>query len=136
MRRHGGVFHMINYRQSLNPLRLLFIIGLLASLAISAQAQRWQLTWNDEFDGAAGARVDARKWSAEIGGWGWGNKELEYYTDSTKNAYLDGHGSLVIKALQETLGPEVKCWYGPCRYTSARLITKNRFAQAYGRFEA
>jgi len=61
---------MINCRQSLNPLRLLFIIGLLASLAISAQAQRWQITWSAEFDGAAGARVAARKWSAEIGGWG------------------------------------------------------------------
>jgi hypothetical protein len=61
---------MINCRQSLNPLRRLFIIGLFASLAISAQAQRWQFIWSHEFDGAAGSRVDARKWSAEIGGWG------------------------------------------------------------------
>jgi beta-glucanase (GH16 family) len=115
---------------------LLFIVALLSSLATTARAQRWRLTWSDEFSGAAGARPDARKWSAEIGGMGWGNKELEYYSDSTKNAYLDGHGSLVIKAIEETLGQEFKCWYGPCRYTSARLITKNKFVQAYGRFEA
>jgi beta-glucanase (GH16 family) len=127
---------MINCHQSLNHWRWLFVVGLLASLATPAQAQRWRLTWSDEFDGVAGAPVDARKWSAEVGGSGWGNKELEYYTDSTKNVYLDGHGSLVIKALQETLGQDFKCWYGQCRYTSARIITRNKFAQAYGRFEA
>jgi beta-glucanase (GH16 family) len=115
---------------------LIFVIALLSSLATAAHAQKWRLTWSDEFKGAAGARPDARKWTTEIGGMGWGNKELEYYSDSTKNAYLDGHGSLVIKAIAETLGQEFKCWYGPCRYTSARLITKNKFAQAYGRFEA
>lgn len=127
---------MINHRTIFVLLRSSLTIGLLASLSIHSQAQQWRLIWSDEFDGAAGASVDARKWSAEIGGRGWGNKELEYYTDSTKNAYLDGHGSLVIKALEVSLGPEFKCWYGPCRYTSARLITKKKFSQAYGRFEA
>jgi beta-glucanase (GH16 family) len=124
-------------RDYLNSLlRFFFIIVLLSGLALTGRAQQWRLTWSDEFDGASGARVDARKWTAEVGGQGWGNKELEYYSDSTKNAYLNGHGSLVIKALQETPGQEFKCWYGECRYTSARLITKNKFAQAYGRFEA
>jgi beta-glucanase (GH16 family) len=123
------------YRQSA-AFRIIFTIGLLSILNASAQAQRWRLVWSDEFQGATGAPVDARKWTAEVGGRGWGNKELEYYTDGAKNASLDGHGSLVIKALEESLGPEFKCWYGPCRYTSARLITKKKFAQAYGRFEA
>ncbi len=113
-----------------------FIIVLLATLSLHAHAQRWRLTWSDEFDGAAGAQVDARKWSAQIGGGGWGNKELEYYRDSTLNAYLDGRGSLVIKALEASPAQELRCWYGPCRYTSARLITKRKFSQAYGRFEA
>jgi beta-glucanase (GH16 family) len=114
----------------------IFVLGLFLFIAVPAQAQGWRLVWSDEFKGAANSQVDARKWMAEVGGAGWGNKELEYYTDAAKNAYLDGRGSLVIKALQEPLGPQLKCWYGPCRYTSARLITRKRFAQAYGRFEA
>lgn len=112
-------------------------LGLILNIAAApARAGRWRLAWSDEFKGADKARVDARNWTAEVGGWGWGNKELEYYTGDAKNAYLDGRGSLVIKALQETLGQEFKCWYGPCQYTSARLITRNKFMQAYGRFEA
>ncbi|HEX8474504.1 MAG TPA: glycoside hydrolase family 16 protein [Pyrinomonadaceae bacterium] len=104
--------------------------------APAARAERWRLSWSDEFNGAKGTRIDMRKWTAEISGSGWGNKELEYYTDETKNASMDGRGSLVIKAVRETLGQEFKCWYGACQYTSARLVTKNKFAQAYGRFEA
>jgi beta-glucanase (GH16 family) len=131
------VFRLRSYRNNSVFLNALFIICLLSGLNATARAQgKWRLAWSDEFDGPAGGRVDGRKWGNDVGGWGWGNKELEYYTDSTKNAYLDGHGFLVIKAFQETLGQEFKCWYGPCRYTSARLITKNKFAQADGRFEA
>jgi len=68
----------------------------------------------------------------ETGGWGWGNNELEYYTNRLQNAYLE-NGSLVIKAINETYtGPD-----GVTRnYTSARLKTQDKFAQAYGRFEA
>jgi beta-glucanase (GH16 family) len=128
---------LLDDRNSFSRLRFLFVVGSLLSLAAAAQAQQpWRLVWSDEFDGPAGARLDARKWTVEVGGWGWGNKELEYYSDRTKNAYLDGRGLLVITALQEPLGQEFKCWYGQCRYTSARLITKNKFAQAYGRFAA
>src|SRR5437764_2746944 len=130
------VFRLKSFRSISNTSRLLFIICLLSGLNVTARAQAWRLVWSDEFKGAAGAPVDARKWKAEIGGGGWGNKEFEYYSDGTKNAHLDGHGSLAITALQETLSQDFKCWYGQCRYTSARLMTKERFAQAYGRFEA
>ena len=92
----------------------------------------WSLVWSDEFDGPNGSPVDSSKWSFNIGGNGWGNNELETYTSRTANAYRDG-GMLVIKALKETLtGSD-----GITRnYTSARLLTKNKFSQAYGRFEA
>lgn len=105
-------------------------------LAAVARGQGWALVWGDEFAGAKGAGVDRAKWGAEVGGSGWGNRELEYYTDDGRNAYLDGRGHLVIKAVRETLPPAFVCWYGPCRYTSARLSTKKRFARAFGRFEA
>src|SRR5438874_3270202 len=101
-------------------------------IAYASDPAVWSLVWSDEFDGSNGSAVDSNKWSFDIGGNGWGNNELETYTSRTANAYRDS-GLLVIKALKETLtGPD-----GITRnYTSARLLTKNKFSQAYGRFEA
>ncbi|HEY8458061.1 MAG TPA: glycoside hydrolase family 16 protein [Actinopolymorphaceae bacterium] len=95
---------------------------------------QWTLTWSDDFDGPAGRPPDRARWVAEIGGHGWGNDELQYYTDLTENAALDGNGHLVITARPDDVGRS--CWYGTCRFTSARLVTKQKFSQAYGRFEA
>ena len=96
-------------------------------------ASGWTLVWSDVFDGPSGALVDAGKWVFDVGGNGWGNQELEYYTDRPRNASLNGDGALAIQALRETYaGPD-----GVAReYTSARLKTQGRFEQAYGRFEA
>jgi beta-glucanase (GH16 family) len=88
----------------------------------------WSLGWQDEFDGPAGAAPDPTRWAHEIGGWGWGNGELQYYTDSTSNAALDGEGHLLITALEQTVEMNA--------YTSARLTTKGLFTRKYGRFEA
>jgi beta-glucanase (GH16 family) len=121
--------------------RSTFVIIILALAVLGAasheiRGQAWRLVWSDEFNGAKGSGIDRTKWEAQTGGEGWGNRELEYHTDATKNAHLDGRGSLVIRAIEEALPPEFKCWYGPCRFTSARLYTKKKFTQAYGRFEA
>ncbi|HLM56452.1 MAG TPA: glycoside hydrolase family 16 protein [Pyrinomonadaceae bacterium] len=128
------------------PQRAPFRTGALlfaASLAVvlsagSVRAQTgWTLAWADEFNGPAGAAVDSAKWGFDVGGGGWGNRELEYYTDSTRNASTDGAGNLRIVAIKETLARKAaRCWYGQCQYTSARLLTKGRFQQTYGRFEA
>jgi beta-glucanase (GH16 family) len=91
--------------------------------------------WADEFDGPAGSVPSGSRWKFDIGGKGWGNKERQYYTNSTDNAALDGQGHLVITARKENPAG-YKCWYGSCQYTSARLLTEDRFIQAYGRFEA
>ncbi|WP_320783024.1 ricin-type beta-trefoil lectin domain protein [Streptomyces sp. CRN 30] len=91
--------------------------------------------WSDEFDGPAGSGPDRSKWTLETGGAGGGNNELQYYTDSTENAALDGDGNLVITARENT-DPNLRCWYGTCEYTSARLNTAQTFTQAYGRYEA
>jgi len=97
----------------------------------------WTLTWSDEFDGQDGSAVDATKWVHDVGGSGWGNQELEYYTNGTQNAVVMG-GNLVITAT--TAGASsYNCSYpssGPCQYTSARLLTQNKFSQRYGRIEA
>mgnify|MGYP000844630367 FL=1 len=96
----------------------------------------WALVWNDEFDGPAGSAPDAAKWGYDIGGEGWGNQEWEYYSDRPENAALDGAGNLTItaRAVEDPAGLE--CWYGACKFTSARLLTQDMFTFTYGRVEA
>jgi beta-glucanase (GH16 family) len=87
----------------------------------------WVLTWSDEFNGAWGP-VDGSKWNFDTGNSGFGNNELEYYTNRTDNAFVDGNGNLQIVARREN--------FGGSNYTSARINTGGKFSQAYGRFEA
>ena len=118
------------------------LCGILAGILLSASLPRsaagnrapekWRLVWSDEFNGHNSSAVDATKWSFDIGGRGWGNNELETYTSRASNAHVED-GSLVITALKET-------FTGPDKisrdYTSARLLTRKKFSQQYGRFEA
>ncbi len=85
------------------------------------------LVKNDEFN-TAGA-PDPLIWNYNIGTGqnGWGNSELQYYTDRSKNVTVQ-NGYLIISALKES--------YNGSAYTSARLLTKDKFDQKYGRFEA
>ena len=87
------------------------------------------MVWNDEFTQADGSSPDPRKWGFDIGtgSGGWGNNELESYTARTNNARIEG-GQLVIEARQEA--------FGGSKYTSARLLTKDKWSWTYGRFEA
>jgi len=87
----------------------------------------WQLVWSDEFDGAAGQLPDAAKWALDLGTGqnGWGNSELQSYTNDPENVSLDGTGNLVLTALRSGNS-----------FTSARIKTQGLFAQQYGRFEA
>ena len=92
------------------------------------------LVWSDEFNGPDGTSPDASKWTYDLGagGNGWGNNELESYTNRTQNVQIKS-GNLVITAQKEIYtGTD-----GATRnYTSARLKTQGLFTQAYGRFEA
>jgi beta-glucanase (GH16 family) len=99
----------------------------------------WKLVWNDEFEGS---EIDRAKWDFDIGNgfydyknhaWipGWGNEELQYYTDTPANAAVKD-GCLTISARKESL-------HG-CGYTSARLKTRRRdgtplFTTQFGRVE-
>ncbi|HBY58355.1 MAG TPA: hypothetical protein DEH78_00945 [Solibacterales bacterium] len=106
-----------------------FLILLSLAFAAAAQTGGWKLVWSDEFDGAA---LDAAKWTHADGGHGWGNNELQYYTNRQENAFLE-NGMLVIQARAEKYTGAA----GVSRdYTSARLITKGKFARTYGRIEA
>ena len=115
----------------------LFFIALLCDSATAQGQVTYRKTaFKDEFNKAANTPVDSSKWTAEIGGGGWGNDELQYYTNSVENAYHDGNGNLVIKAVKLAPPLNLNCWYGNCKYTSARLITKGKFDQKYGKIEA
>ena len=94
------------------------------------ETRNWQLTWSDEFEGTSGQSPDPTKWTFDIGTGsnGWGNQELQYYTNRVQNVATDGSGNLVITALKEN--------YNGSQYTSARIKTKGKFNQQYGRFEA
>ena len=85
-----------------------------------------QYLWNDEFDGES---IDLNKWTFDIGtgASGWGNNEWEYYTDRKENAYVKD-GVLHIRAQKED--------YEGQKYTSARMLTKGKFAFKYGTVEA
>ena len=100
----------------------------------SPAASGWILSWSDEFNGPDGSAPDSSKWTYDLGGKGWGNKELECYTNRVQNAHIRG-GNLVITAQKETT-PFACSDDTTSNYTSARLKTQGLFSQAYGRFEA
>ena len=85
----------------------------------------WQPVWCDEFNYEG--LPDSTKWSYDVGGHGWGNQELQYYTNADiDNAYV-GNGYLTIKAIKEGFGGN--------EYTSARLISKNSGDWLYGKIQ-
>jgi beta-glucanase (GH16 family) len=100
----------------------------------------WSLVWSDEFNDPAGTPPNPANWSYEIGDVtpdgknGWGNEELQYYTDEPANAATDGNGNLAL-TLREADG-SLECYYGTCEYTSARLISWHKAEFAYGRIES
>ncbi len=90
----------------------------------SGDQSGWQLVWSDEFNGS---QIDSAKWVRETGGGGWGNNELQYYTNRSENARIE-NGKLIIEARREA--------YGGRDYTSARLKTQGLHSWKFGRIEA
>lgn len=88
------------------------------------------LAFEDNFEGPAGASVNIDVWNFDIGTGsnGWGNGELQYYTDRPENISLDGEGNLVITARREV--------FQGSAFTSARINTKDKVELQYGRYEA
>lgn len=115
-------------------------VSLTNARGVITDSSKWKLVWSDEFDGKAGTAPDQQVWGRDlgdgtgIGNPGWGNSELETYTDGAANAATDGRGHLNITTKQAD--GSLNCYYGPCQYTSARLLTQKRFEVAYGRVEA
>jgi beta-glucanase (GH16 family) len=85
----------------------------------------WSLVWSDEFNDTT---IDLNKWTYDLtnGAGGWGNNELEYYTNRPENV-REENGALVITAKKEE--------YEGFHYTSTRIKTKGKYSQKYGKFE-
>jgi beta-glucanase (GH16 family) len=84
----------------------------------------WKLVWSDEFEGTG--QPDTSKWTFDIGNWGWGNNELEYYTvNRLENARLED-GNLIIEARKDD---------GVYPWSSARLTTRGKESFLYGKIE-
>ncbi len=114
-----------NFTQKLTFLFQLFLYFFFCG---PTYAQCPKLVWADEFDGTA---LDATKWSyqvgngCDLGSCGWGNNELQYYTD--RNVTVSD-GNLVITARKEQTGTN--------EYTSSRIRTMHKGDFLYGRMEA
>lgn len=113
-----------NFRNFL--FRFVFILIILFSGLSCTHDQNWSLVWSDEFKNTG--LPDSAKWGYDVGGNGWGNNELEYYTKSCpENARIE-NGKLIITAIKEN--------YGAMNYTSARLKTQGKASWKYGKIEA
>ena len=110
---------------------LLFLQSLAIAQSDNVDAgEEYELVWSDEFEYRG--LPDSSKWTYDVGDGcpdicGWGNNELQYYTGNRlKNARVK-NGNLIIEAHKEA--------YENREYTSARLLTRDRDAWKYGRFE-
>lgn len=111
-------------------MRITSLIVLICISACSTSNNEYQLVWSDEFEYEG--LPDPTLWSYDVGDGcphvcGWGNNELEYYTqDKLENARVE-NGQLIITAIQESFEGK--------DFTSARLITKEKGDWLYGRIE-
>ncbi|AQY21099.1 glycoside hydrolase family 16 protein [Riemerella anatipestifer] len=126
------------YKNSFKKVLLASSVGVLLAMSHSCEREevqalperQWELVWSDEFSGESGVLPDETKWTYDIGTGenGWGNQELQYYTNRPENVSLDGSGNLVITAKKEN--------YSGAAYTSARIKTQGLFSRTYGKIEA
>jgi beta-glucanase (GH16 family) len=85
----------------------------------------WKLSWSDEFD--YNGLPDSSKWGYDVGGHGWGNNELQYYTKASAANAEVSNGTLKLRALQQKMKGK--------DYTSARLVTRDKASFTYGKIE-
>ena len=86
--------------------------------------EEWKLVWSDEFN--EGTQPDDSRWSYNVGNWGWGNFEPQYYTNADPDNAKIKDGNLIIEAIKDDEGYD---------WTSARLTTQGKVAFKYGRIE-
>jgi beta-glucanase (GH16 family) len=104
---------------------LILSVASCSSSRKAADASDWKLSWSEEFNYTG--LPDSTKWSYDVGGDGWGNNELEYYTKGSPNNVEVSNGTLKIKAIRENKENR--------EYTSTRMHTKGKADFTYGKIE-
>lgn len=94
-----------------------------SNLSFFILLKNWTLFWNDEFENS----LNEIYWTIETGGNGWGNNELQYYTNRIENVKVE-NGYLNIIARKE--------YYNGKNYTSGRIKTQNKIYNTYGKIES
>ncbi len=107
---------------------LVVALSAMAVMLIHRSSPRFVKDWEDDF---SGLQLDETKWTVVIGDGcpdicGWGNNELQYYTDLPSNVRLQD-GNLIIEAHKQAVGNRM--------YTSAKLVTKEKADWQYGKIE-
>ncbi len=107
-------------------LNLLFACIKIHTLKVPVQPkEKWRLIWSDEFDYEG--FPDKNKWDYDIGGWGWGNNEQQFYTAYDFDTARVTKGILIIEAHKKK--------HKGMDYKSARITTKGKFDFLYGKVE-
>jgi len=125
--KHQLKIHAVDHDFELDWIKFTLIQKHQTSKTIHEQkmdGKEWELTWSDEFD--EDGLPDSTKWSYNIGNWGWGNNEPQYYTQFKEENARVKNGHLIIEAHQ---GKDVNDW------TSARLSTAGKASFLYGKIE-
>lgn len=106
---------------------VLCLMFMLFTIATRAQSDRvnWKLVWSDEF--SYQGLPDSTRWGYDVGGHGWGNNELQFYTRADSGNVMVREGALFITARKKMQGER--------HYTSARLVSKGKGDWLYGRIE-
>jgi beta-glucanase (GH16 family) len=124
---HKIKVHVSDGNIALNSIKFTLIQEFIETKIVHKQnmeGKDWSLVWSDEFSGTG--LPDSTKWSYNIGNWGWGNNEPQYYTNSNlENARLE-NGNLIIEAKKTGDKNE---------WTSARLSTQGKESFVYGKIE-
>ncbi len=94
-----------------------------STMTQNTDGEEWQPVWADEFDGT---QLDTSKWTYDVGDWGWGNNELQYYTRNRTENVRIADGNLIIEARKNDQG---------ARWTSGRLTTRGKVSFLYGKIE-
>ena len=120
------------YKLKMNHFNAFFLLSFLVFSSCSTDETQKVATFTnpvmlEEFNTDGAPNSDIWGYDIGTGSNGWGNNELQYYTDRTENVKVE-NGYLLITAMEES--------FNGSGYTSARLLTKGKFEQKFGRFEA
>jgi beta-glucanase (GH16 family) len=104
---------------------------------VAAKTPVKKLLWSQEFNEAAGTAPDPKFFDYDLGGGGWGNKELQWYTEDAVKTNGEGQLEISVTKIPPVAEDELpyNC-FGDCQYFSGRIKTQDKIRFKYGRMEA